>query len=42
MRANHEFAVNFVTLLDYSVVNVGVMDSQPAVMMYNEMRTVTM
>ena len=34
--------MSFVTLLDFSVVNVGVVDPQPAVMMYNEMRAVPM
>ena len=35
-------SMSFVTHLDYSVVNVGVVDPQPAVMMCNEMRTVKM
>ena len=35
-------SMSFVTLLDYSVMNVGVVDPQPAVMMYNERRTVLM
>ena len=35
-------SMSFVTPLDCSVVNVGVVDHQPAVMMYNEMRAVVM
>ena len=35
-------SMSFVTPLDYSVVNVGVVDLQPAVMMCNEQRTVSM
>ena len=35
-------SMSFVTPLDYSVVNVGVVDHQPAVMMCNEMRVVSM
>ena len=34
-------SMSFVTRLDYSVVNVGVVDHQPAVMMCNEMRAVS-
>ena len=34
-------SMSFVTPLDYSVVNVGVVDHQPAVMMCNEMRAVS-
>ena len=35
-------SMSFATPLDYSVVNVGVVDLQPAVMMCNEHRTVSM
>ena len=34
-------SMNFATPLDYSVVNVGVVDPQPAVMMWTEMRVVS-
>ena len=34
-------SMSFVTPLDYSVVNVGVVDNQPAVVMCNEMRAVS-
>ena len=43
-EANYEFTVRFyefVTLWDYSVVTVRVVDCQPAVMMCNEMRVVS-
>ena len=33
-------SMSFVIHLDYSVVNVGVVDHQPAVMMCNEMKAV--
>jgi hypothetical protein len=40
-EANFEFTVRFyefrITPLDYSVVNVRVVDLQPAVMMWNEL-----
>ena len=35
-------SMSFATPLDYSVVNVGVVGHQPAVMMYNTKRTVLM
>ena len=37
-------SMNFVILLDYSVVHVGVrvVDNQPAVMIYSEKRTASM
>ena len=35
-------SMSFATPLDYSVVTVRVVDLQPAVMMYNEKRTVSM
>ena len=34
-------SLSFATLLDYSVVNVGMVDHQPAVMMYNALKTAT-
>ena len=33
-------SMSFATPMDYSVVNVGVVGHQPAVMMYNAMRAV--
>ena len=40
---NSQFdSMSFVTLLDYSVMNVGVVGYQPAVMMSSEMRAVSM
>ena len=34
-------SMSFATLLDYSVLNVGVVGHQPAVMIYNDLKTVT-
>ena len=35
-------SMSFITPLDYSVVNVRVVDHQPAVMMYSEVKAVLM
>ena len=35
-------SISFVILLDYSVVNVGVVDPQPAVMMWIGLKIVSM